>query len=173
MKKTIITVIISVGATLLVVLGFNLINTLRINNLVKEVGVKEIKEINYDIPKFTILTDGIYQTNISMVDFKDVVKTYEIKAVLEDEIEYEYAEYVGVKVKDLLYSYDMEDFEKLTFQSNGGLQVTFKKEEIVDDMFLVFEKNGQKFESGEEVSLLVPDLYARYSISNVINLYFD
>lgn len=173
MKKTIITVVISVAATLLLVLGFNLINEWRLDKLVEEVGVKELKEIDYEIPKFTLLTDGIYQTNISTGDFKDVVKTYEIKAVIEDEIEYEYAEYVGVKVKDMLYAYDMEDFKNIIFMSNGGLQVSFKKEEIVDDMFFVFEKNGIKFESGEEVSLLVPGLYERYSISNIVNIHFN
>ena len=73
----------------------------------------------------------------------------------------------------MLYAYDMEDFKNIIFMSNGGLQVSFKKEEIVDDMFFVFEKNGIKFESGEEVSLLVPGLYERYSISNIVNIHFN
>lgn len=172
MKKTIITVIISVVVTLGLVFGVNLISKVSYNKKVEERGIKSIKEVEYSIPRIEISIKGIYNSYLSEENLKDV-KVYEIEAVMDDTIENTLYTYKGVRITDILSKYNITDYTSITFKANDGLQVLFRKNEINENMFLVFNRDGKDYKVGEGAALLVPDLNARYSITNVSTLTFD
>ena len=67
----------------------------------------------------------------------------------------------------------IKDYNNITFRSEGRLQVTFLKEEINDDVFLIFDVDGFQFEEDDPVGLLAVDYNLRYSITDVVSLMFD
>ena len=78
MKKTIITVIISVLFTILSVFLYDTIKNYLYEKKVEELGLisSQVKE-NYDLPKFEITTDGLYKTVIATEDINGNVPVYE------------------------------------------------------------------------------------------------
>lgn len=179
MKKTIIYVIIciaimllSIGGTLLGVKLYNNAESKKYSQLVEEPGIKDVVKVDYELPKFTILVAGIYDTTITNEDIKDL-QVYEISAVMNDGIYKDYYYYNGVKLKDVLEKCDIKNYNNVTFKSGGKLQVTFAQDEINDDVYLTFDVDGYLRPSEEPVALLAPDFNSRYSISDVVTLEFD
>ncbi len=135
-----------------------------------EYGLQEIKIIDYNIPDFSIITTGLY---ISVVNQNSLINTkkYEITAIISDSIYKRKYTYKGVRVKDLVDTVDFDDYNKIIFKSNGGLQVEYTKEEL-NNLFLVFEKDGIHYPEKEPVSLLNPTVYDRYNITNIEKMEF-
>lgn len=142
------------------------------NKYIETIGVKSVKEINYDIPSFTLLTEGIYDNTITNDDVKNL-KVYEIETVMNDGIYKDAYSYVGVRLKDVLKMAKMETFNTLTFMARGNLQVTYEFAEISDDMYLVFEMDGYKYDYLEPIAIINPNLNSRYSITGLTTLLFD
>ncbi len=92
---------------------------------------------------------------------------------MNDGIYKDYYRYHGIRLKELLNLYEIKDYNNITFRSEGRLQVTFLKEEINDDVFLIFDVDGFQFEEDDPVGLLAVDYNLRYSITDVVSLMFD
>lgn len=176
MKKTIISVVITAVITIVItLLGVSVYNSTVENKYSKQVdksGLKEAKEIKGEIPEFAITVQGIYDSSITDKDIKDL-KIYEISAVMTDGVYSDLYTYTGVKLNDILNSFDYNDYRNITFKSNGNLQVTFSKEEINDNMYLVFSVDGYMLPEEEPVNLLNTELNSRYSIGNVVRMDFE
>ena len=172
MKKIIITACVSILLTLGCVFLANKLDSNKNNNLIVERGIKDVKEVDYTLPKFVVSISGIYDSTLTNEDIKDL-KTYEIAAVMDESYENEYHTYKGVKMLDILNYYGIDDFNKVYFRASGKLQVEFSKEEITDDMYFVFTKDGKSIKSGESGGLLIPSINARYSITDVVTFSFE
>lgn len=175
MKKTAFIIIMEIAtivATILVVFTYNSYKEKKYEKLVEEPGIKEVKEADFNLPKFTILVEGIYYSTISDVDIIDL-KTYFISAVMDYSVRNDYKTYNAIKLKDIFELYGIEDYNNVIFKSNGNLQVKFKKEEINDDFYLTFSENGINYPEDEPVNLLCPDYNARYSLTNIVEIDFE
>lgn len=176
MKKNttiiLITMVISVALTLVGVKVYEKIKISKLNDIAGVTGVKNVREINYEIPSFKLTVNGIYDTVIDSNDLSDLKKYY-IETVMDDGIYKFLYSYEGIRLNELLNLYQLEDFKEVTIKSGGRLQVTFLKEEITDNIYLTFSKDGYANPTSEAVSLVAPDYMARYSISQVVELTFD
>lgn len=176
MKKTIITIIITIISTSLLLVGsaklYANFEVKEYNEKIENPGIKEVKAIDYDVPECNITINGIYSSLISRKDLKNI-NTYEISAVMNDGIYKDLYTYHGIRFLDLLKEYEIEDYNSVTFKSNGNLQVKFNKEEINDDFYLAFDVDGKLYSESEPVGLIIPSLLSRYSISNIIRIDFD
>lgn len=178
MKKSIYIIIISaLVSSLLTTFAYWLINqpTRENNNIVKaDVAEIRVKEIDYDIPDFTMSAIGLVKKAI-IKETVNNIQAYEISADISDCIYLRHYTYKGIKVKDVITSIakNYDDYNKVIFKSTGGLQVEYQKEEINDDLFFVFEKDGIKYPATQEVALLNPTVYDRYNITNVKILNFE
>lgn len=172
MKKIVITACVSILLTIGCVFLAKKLEDNKYNNLIAERGIKDVKEIDYSLPKFVVTIGGIYDSTLTNQDIKDL-KTYEIAAVMDESYENEYHTYKGVKMLDILNYYGIDDFNKVYFMSSGKLQVEFSKEEINDDMYFVFTKDGKNIKTGESGGLLVPSINGRYSITDVVKFSFE
>lgn len=140
--------------------------------LISTTGIKNIEVINYEIPKFSILTSGMYTDPITQEDIKDL-KKYKFKAVIDNGVEKEVHTYVGVKVNDVIQKLKYKDFNHLTFMSSGHLQVMYNADELTDNVFWAFEVDGKKYPQAEEITLINPDVKARYNLTCIVKLVFD
>ncbi len=176
MKKTIITVIItavvSVGLTMLCVNLYNVNEKNSYKDQTEKLGIKETKEVDFEIPDFAIILEGIYDSTITDEDVKEL-KVYEISTVMTDGVYTDLYTYKGIKLIDAFNLFDYSDYNNLIVKSNGNLQVTYSKEEITDNMYLVFSVDGHMLPAEEPVNLLNPDLNSRYSIGNVVSMQFE
>lgn len=176
MKKTIITVVVTavvaILATLLTVYAYNSFEDNKYDKLVAETGVKEVTENKYELPKFSIVVQGVYYSTISNVDVADL-KTYNVEAVMFDGIYRRYNTYDAIKLKDVFELYGIEDYNNVVFKSNGNLQVKFAKDEISDNFFLTFTKDGFNYPENEPVNLLCPEFAERYSLTNIVRIDFE
>ena len=73
---------------------------------------------------------------------------------------------MAFKLKEIFDSLGIKSYSEVKFSSNGGLNVTFSKDEIDDNVFLFFERDSIYLEKAP-INLLVPNEPARYSIQNV------
>ena len=137
------------------------------SGIVGHTGVTNLKKIKYNFPAFSITSIGLLNGPITNESIKDI-QTYEITAIVSDSIYRHQYTYKGVKLKDVLENEKLKDYKKIIFKSNGGLQVEYTKEEIDDNVFIVFEKDGIEYPKLEKVSLLNPTVYDRYNITNVL-----
>ena len=63
--------------------GVFYISEYRYQKSIEEVGVKSVEKIDYDLPEFTVVALGNYDTTITNEDVKDL-DVYLIKAVTTD-----------------------------------------------------------------------------------------
>ncbi|MBE6140681.1 MAG: hypothetical protein E7172_04005 [Firmicutes bacterium] len=144
----------------------------RYNNLVSKTGVVLYDKVDYQLPKFLILVNGIFEDSIAPVDLEPL-DTFLIGAVTTDGFTNEINDYHVIKVKDLFYYYDFMEYNSVTFKTDGFLEVTLQKNEIDDDVFLTFDKNGYEYPEHQKVGLLIPKKDIRYSITNIEEITFN
>jgi len=179
MKKKIIYIIIltALVSSLITVFVYWLINQPKVNcsnnKIIGNGDIKyEIKEITYNIPSFSLSTQGLYFSPIIKETIENL-QTYEILADTSDDIYIYHNSYKGIKVKDIIELLGYNDYNKIIFKSNNGLQVTYLREDITDDIFFVFEKDDIKYPKDKEVNLLNPLLSSSYNINNIKTIYFE
>ena len=173
MKKIFIIIITAIVSSVLTVFGYWEIQQFK-NPKVKEIdspyGLNEIKEIDYEMPSFYLVTTGLVITVIGKESLSNI-KTYELSATISDSISKQHHVYKGIKVKDVIDSLNFDKYNKIVFKSNGGLQVEYKKEEL-DDVFFVFEKDNISYPEKEPVGLFNATVYDRYNITNIEKIEF-
>lgn len=168
-KKTWIIVIISVVILLLAALiiyfatGSNKL-------YLKSYEVSDVKQVNDEIPSFTIVVNGLYNGVITKETLaKDSVPVYSFNASTDTGRTVYTDNYTGVRVMDVFDKAGYTDYSELVIKAPGDLQVTYKKEEISDKAFLAFYRNGEYFrDSNEPVNYLAIDFDYRYSVENAI-----
>lgn len=113
-----------------------------------------IKNYNGDIPKFSLLIKGLFQSKITDENFVILkIPIYEFTAIIENGEKIERNSYVGFKLKDLLNKANIinEYFVKV---NNTNNPIEFRANEIADYTYLIFYKNGKKFDEENSLALL-------------------
>ena len=77
--------------------------------------------------------------------------------------------YKGYRLTEVLKLLEINSYNEITFSSTGTLNVKFYNNEINDDIYLFFERDGIYLEKAP-LNLLVPNEPARYSIQNITTL---
>lgn len=173
MKKIFIIIITALISSLITIFGYWTLsnkNTPKEDISKEKYGLKDINKIEYDIPNFSIISTGLLISVINQDSLKDI-QTYELTAIVSDSIYKHKYTYKGIRVKDVLTKLNFENYNKIIFKSNGGLQVEYTKDEI-NNLFLVFEKDGILYPEDEPVSLFNPTVYDRYNITNIEKMEF-
>ena len=134
----------------------------------EEGKVVEVNSTTTTVPKFTVGTLGLYDGGFSNESLKDA-KVYEIKATMNDGYSEETHVYKGYRLTEILKLLEINSYNEITFSSTGTLNVKFYNNEINDDVYLFFERDGIYLEKAP-LNLLVPSEPARYSIQNVTTL---
>ena len=170
MKKILIIAMIS----LLFITGCG--NNNNDNKELKLGEINNIKESTKEMPVFTIVIKGLKETTITEKDLKDL-KMYDFetnirKNDLDGNTELYTSSFTGVKLKEALEKKNIKDFDSIDFKAVGNLTVRYSKEELTDEMYLVFYKDGKSLKATEdtEVMLLVPSLKNRYWVPSLTRM---
>ncbi len=134
----------------------------------EEGKVVEVNNTTTTVPKFTVGTLGLYDGGFNNESLKDA-KVYEITATMNDGYSEETHTYKGYRLTEVLKLLEINSYNEITFSSTGTLNVKFYNNEINDDIYLFFERDGIYLEKAP-LNLLVPNEPARYSIQNITTL---
>ncbi|MEG1850524.1 MAG: hypothetical protein RR228_00775 [Bacilli bacterium] len=139
------------------------------NNATKKVGVIKAEKYDYKLPAFSISVLGNKFDSITSKDLEKTPVTRFI-AVVSNGKNKIVRKYTGIKFKDVLNTKNFNEYSSITFKSTGGLQVTYDKSQITDEVFLIFQVNDKGFIKNEKVGLLAVDRLSRYSIPNIVRI---
>lgn len=164
-KKTIIlTVIVFI---LLVVIGGILLSR-SMNNL-KAYEIKNIKKVNVDLPYFYFtIRDEKETIDVTMDSFaKRKIDIYKFDAGINTSWGVETMKFTGFKLLDLLSLFGKDDYDEIDFGGIGGNHVVLSKEEIDDNVYLYFYRDGKKISDGYNINLLVENQKYKYSVEDL------
>ncbi len=134
--------------------------------------VSGVKEYKGNFPEFELTITGSIMSNITNVNLaKMSVLVYEFDAGIDNGWETVTNHYVGIKLKELLDASHITEFNELTFEATNYASITYFKEDITDDIYLVFTKDGKNINSDKNVMLLATDRDYNYSLKDVSNIY--
>ncbi len=173
-KKTIIFGLI----TMAIALTIGLMVMAGINNASKhKVGIHNIREYSIEnIPEFTLtmgstnVEQPIMMTKEEVIDKK--MKVYEFTGRIDNNWDIVENEYVGIRLIDILNAYDME-YEDIEFYEVEAYSVKFKKEEIDENVFIIFFRDGAPLGEIEPISLMSFNAKWSHSLADINYIYID
>ena len=136
-----------------------------------QVGV--LNEYTGEIPDFAMPVRGSYTGTFTDEDLKSSgIKVYEFQGSLKFFFGDVESKYIGIKFKDFLDYYHIENYTKVTFNDFNRLTVAYIPEEVDDNAFLII-KRGEK-PIVDKFLAFVDFTYAyNYSIEAVLSVVFD
>lgn len=133
--------------------------------------ISDIEKVSIDIPYFTIVVKGLYEGTITNSDLKEKnIQVYDFNAGVFNGWSVNTNKYTGVKLNDVLNAMNINDFSEIEFQAPGNLSVSYEKNEISTNTYLIFYRDGEFIRSDEYISLLAVDYDYRYSLENIITI---
>lgn len=141
------------------------------NNVTENIGINAIQKVDYTLPEFSITVMGSYVGNITNEDLKNL-DVYGMYVTMTNGDTKTLKKCVGIKVKDILSLKQFTDYNNIIFKSDSGLQVSYTKDQINDNVFLIFTKNDDSVRD-EKVAVLGVDRLSRYSIPNILRIDFN
>lgn len=172
---TIWVVLITIAATLIVGIGtLYLIHGIGVKNTQKKLGTTGITDYasleTYDMVDFNLTLSGTHNKELTAIDF-DGLPIYEFEAVTTDGYTNVMNEYVGVLLKDFLYRFSISDYQVLTFKAAGGLSITYKAEEVDDNIFIIFERNGEPLDFvTNSIGIMDLTVLSRYNLDGLMEI---
>lgn len=156
------------------IIGFIVFRTKKGNSLDVPTGtIENLTESSKEIPSFTVLIDGLYYGVLTTEVLKEEnVKVYEFDAGIDIGWGTISSHYIGVKLKDALDALQIANFDQIEFAAEGRISVTYVTEELTDDMYLVFYRDGELINETQPVNLLSVNYPYRYSVEAVTDMYF-
>lgn len=134
--------------------------------------IANVKEYTENIPDFEITISGAYTGKVTKDDLaKMSILVYQFDAGIDNGWETVTNEYVGIKVKELLDASDITDFTEVTFEATNKASITYFKDEITDNMYIVFMKDGKAISDKKTAMLLATDYDYNYSLKELTNIY--
>lgn len=125
-----------------------------------------------DIPEFKITISGGLTGEVTNEDLANMsVLVYEFNAGIDNGWNTVTNHYVGIKVKELLDASDITDFTEVTFEATNKASITYFKDEITDNMYIVFMKDGKAISDKKTAMLLATDYDYNYSLKELTNIY--
>lgn len=137
-----------------------------------EVANVEKKEV--EIPDFTIVVNGSYEGSITDEDLKKYgVQTYEFDAAIDNDWETVTNHYAGVKLKDVFEAMQIKSYETIDIKAPGRITVQYTKDEVSDNVYIIFTRDGQRIEEDEAITIISFDYKYRYAVANVSEMVFS
>jgi len=139
-------------------------NTSNINSI-------EVKKITYEPQGFAIRAEGLINDIISHETIKDI-PLYEFTTGLSDHIKNNENTYKGVKINEVIKKINIDNYEKVIIKSTSGQEVEYNKNEIDDNIYLLFEKNSMPYPENEPVSFIDLKICDCYTIDSIHSIAF-
>lgn len=135
--------------------------------------VLNIQESTKKIPNFSVNVLGDY-TGIINDEFiiEDGIKMYDFEAAVDTGWHIVKEQYTGVRLRDLIKYYQLENFVSVDFTSLDKITIQYLNSEITDNCFLVFYKDGKLITNTGRPMLLAVDYDIRFSLKDVIDMNF-
>lgn len=124
------------------------------------------------IPNFEIKVGGIVNTTITK-EVLDVngVNLYEFDAYTETNWGNFKNKYVGYKMADILKIFNNQSYKSVSATNIGGVKITYPLS-IIENVYIVFFKDGEKIGKGDIAIISVSDS-ENYSIENIVRITLD
>ncbi|MEG1505887.1 MAG: hypothetical protein RR478_00140 [Bacilli bacterium] len=119
-------------------------------------NVCNLKESKEELPSLDFLLLGLMSANIRNEQFEGL-KIYTFDAVTKNNGEVIKHNYTGIKLKDFLEKQNItfdKKFGSLVFSSVNYTKVEYKKEDIDDNMWLVFQIDNKEIKLNDNKSYL-------------------
>lgn len=134
--------------------------------------ISGVKEYKGNIPEFSITISGAHIGEVTNENLSKMsVLVYKFDAGIDNGWETVTNEYVGIKVKELLDASDITNFTEVTFEATNKASITYFKNEITDNMYIVFMKDGKAISDKKTAMLLATDYDYNYSLKELTNIY--
>ncbi len=133
----------------------------------------DMVEYTGEIPDFAMPVRGSYTGTFTDEDLKSSgIKVYQFQGSLKiffGDIE---SKFIGIKFKDFLDYYNIADYSKVKFNDFNRLSVTYLKEEVTDNAYLIIKRGETQMV--EKFLGFVDFTYAyNYSIEGVLSAIFE
>lgn len=177
-KNKKIFILITIFILVIVIISLIYIGTnKKINNLDKGT-IANLKPISSKFPEFTIILDKQGESNgmdLTEITLKDkAIQNYEFEAGIYNGWETKTDRYRGSRLKDIIEKIEVGEYTGLTFYTNNKQSVTYKKEDITENVFLIYKRNGKDIRQNEKnaITLLRVDKDYNYSLENIFGIIF-
>lgn len=126
------------------------------------------KQNEIEIPDFTLEIGGVYEGMFSSDDIiNNDIPIYDFDAKMLTSYGMKTNHYVGIELKDVLDFMETDTYTHIYFSDGKKAYSTYTKDEISDDMYLVFYRDGKKIDDavvsflavGVDYSFSVEDLH--------------
>lgn len=175
-KKKTLWIGIAIGAVIgiiLTILVSYLISTINYNGLLDSGEISGMKETDIEIPTFTLVVRGLYDGTITNLDLEDKnVPVYEFDAGVATSYGVFTDTYVGVRLSDVLNAMNITEYSEVNFYDPNSITVNYNKEEIMEDTFIVFYRNGERITEDGPANLLALRFNYAYSVEDLVKLEF-
>lgn len=108
-----------------------------------EPGTYDFTTSTKNMPDFRLSIKGIHTKTITKEDLSDV-KLYDFKGKIAYSWGSLASDYTGIKFKDFLTAIGINDYKEIVLIGNGNIVVSFAKEEITDESYIVFYRDNEK-----------------------------
>lgn len=133
----------------------------------------DIKIYESKIPDFKLKLSGVYDQIITEKEVIDnEVPIYEFDAIINNGWDNKKNHYVGIKLFDLLEKFKLNKYERIMFNREELKTVNLSLDEITNQMYIVFYRDGKTIQENAPLNLLTIDRDYRYSLENLTELYF-
>ena len=178
-KKRIIWMVVAIAVVVFLVgIGVTLLQKKNNNdNFSVKLNSKEIKglkESDKELPDFKITVRGSFDGTIDkkLLDTNGI-KVFEFDAGINNGWRVETNHYVGVRLSDVLdIAIQTMPYSRVKFVSQEYRAKEYEEDQISDDMFLVFERDGKPIRKDGYMSFLAVDYDYSYSVEDVVAMEF-
>ncbi|MEG1008955.1 MAG: hypothetical protein RSF67_03920 [Clostridia bacterium] len=119
----------------------------------KDVGtISNVNKVDDELPEVNFLVLGLYAGNVKKSQLTGL-DVYNFDAVIKSESSISKHNYTGVKLNDFLNHLKIELKDPIKTVNFGGIDqaiVKYNKEEITDDLWLIFKKDGKQIKLYDE-----------------------
>ena len=158
------------GIILTILIGY-LISTISYNNLLDSGEISQMEETNIEIPSFTIVVRGLYDGTITNLDLEEKdVPVYEFDAGVSTSFGVFTNTYVGVRLSDVLEAMELTDFSEINFYDPNSVTVNYTREEVLEDTYIVFYRNGERITEDGPANLLSLRFNYTYSVEDLVKI---
>lgn len=133
--------------------------------------IQNLKESSNEIPDFMIFIRGLVDTTVMKTEM-EYLKAYDFVVETKDESSKIVSNsWTGIRLTDILELKKIDTFDSIYFRS-GDKEVSFLKEEITDDIYLVLYKNDKLITdiSSTGVMLYAPTFGEDYAVTSLFKI---
>lgn len=132
------------------------------------------KEYKGNIPDFTLEITGTYSGTITNEVVKEMeIPVYEFDAKVDNGWDKVTNHYRGIKLLDLFEKAGFQEYKSIEFMAHENKTVTYQKDEIDENLYLIFYKNRGNEDERNNLSLFALKNKQKFSVENLATIDFD